>query len=96
MPDPFPSPPGTNPPRHVKSESGGMAWMFLTLGVAIIVALGIFVFIPRGQNVATTTPPPAVTRGPAPIDETTGIAIQPLPGQQQNTVPRIPDAPPPQ
>ena len=96
MPNPFPSPPGTNPPRHIANEGSGMAWMLLTVGVALLVALGIFVFMPRGEQVATMTPPPppppAVT-APAPIDETTGVAI---PGRQPGTIPRIPDAPPPQ
>lgn len=67
--------------------------MALTLGVAIIVALGIFVFIPRGEHAAITPPPPPVATAPAPIDETTGVAI---PGQQRGTIPRIIDAPAPQ
>jgi hypothetical protein len=77
--DPFRSPPGTNPPRHVAQPSNA-PWIGGAIVVAALLGLGIWMV---GHKSATTTAnPPAVTAAPAPAagvpaprpEETTGQA----------------------
>jgi hypothetical protein len=68
--DPFRSPPGTNPPRHVK-ETGNGPFIGGAIVVAILLAIGAWAV--HNRSATTTVKPPAVTVAPAP-DETTGRA----------------------
>jgi hypothetical protein len=68
--DPFRTPPGTNPPRHVK-ETGNAPYIGGAIVIAILLAIGAWAV--HNRSATTTARPPAVTVAPAP-DETTGRA----------------------
>lgn len=95
--DPFRGPPGTNPPRHVRSEGNGIiGW---TLGVAaVLVALGFAIYGMSGRIHTAAVDPPAVIGIPAPtskapVPETTGrndrAPATPLPFNPNGTQPQI-------
>jgi hypothetical protein len=78
MSDPFRTPPGTNPPRHVSQETSYtpsyMPWIGTAVAIAVVFGLGFW----ATSRTTTTTNPPAVTAIPAPgvpaPAETTGQA----------------------
>ena len=101
--DPFRSPPGTNPPRHVPPEgSGVIGW---TLGAAaVLVALGLAVYGMSGRIHTTAVDPPTVigipptapaptAKAPAPTPETIGrgdhAPATPLPFNPNRTLPQV-------
>jgi len=71
--DPFRSPPGTNPPRHVQQTSNAP---FIGGAIVIAILLGVGAWAVHDRSVGSTEQPPAVTSAPAPAwpmhDETTG------------------------
>src|SRR5258705_10955178 len=76
MSDPFRTPPGTNPPRHVREASSYTPWIGTAIALALVFALGFW----ATSRPTTTANPPAVTATPAPRvpapapEETTGQA----------------------
>jgi hypothetical protein len=79
MSDPFRSPPGTNPPRHVRQDNSYTPWIGTAIALALVFALGFW----ATSRTTTTANPPAVTAAPAPApgtpapapEETTGQAV---------------------
>ena len=89
MSDPFPLPPGTNPPGHVGLDrnNNAVGWMLGTLAAAVILGVAFFsMTVPRADRTTTAANPPAATAAPAtraPADETTGRATgRPTPAQE--------------
>jgi hypothetical protein len=82
MSDPFRAPPGANPPRHVRQETGYTPsytpWIGAAIGIAVVFGLGFW----ATSRTTTTANRPAVTATPAPApgvaapapEETTGQA----------------------
>ena len=62
MSDPFRTPPGTNPPRHVRQDNSYTPWIGTAIALAIVFALGFW----ATSRTTTTANPPAVTATPAP------------------------------
>jgi len=80
MSDPFPSPPGTNPPRHVPNRDYGMmGWA--AAGIAAVVVIGLTLLWAESGRKSTQANPPAVTAAPAPTTGTSPPAPETTTGR---------------
>jgi hypothetical protein len=92
MSDPFKTPPGTNPPRHVPPAGSNAPFIGGAIVVAVALAVGLWAMNHRTPTTAANPPavtaaPAPATRAPAPADNTTGRAIErPTPGERLDPI----------
>ena len=84
MSDPFPSPPGTNPPRHIEQDKPASAlWPAAILGGCLLLGVLFFSFATREDRTADNSAPTTTgqsTRQPArPANPSAAIPAQPAP-----------------
>jgi hypothetical protein len=83
MADPFPSPPGTNPPRHIEQDSSNSSWGWPVGILAGFLVLGFLFF-----SIATPEDRTATNAAPTTTGQADRARARPLPANPNATTPQ--------